>query len=154
MKNRFLISLALLGALTALVAAGCGGDDETTSELTVDEWASQADEVCRQGDEAQQAAVRDFFEREGISQNRQPTSEQLQQLATEVVIPNIRSQIDGVAALPRPDEEADQIQAFVDQANADLDTLSNDPSLIEGSGNPFERTQALARDLGLEECAS
>jgi hypothetical protein len=70
------------------------------------------------------------------------------------VIPNIESQIDGVAALPRPDEEAEQIQAFVDQANADLDTLENDPGLIEGSGNPFEQTQGLARDLGLEECAS
>ena len=166
-KRRPLILLALLGALAALVVAGCGDDGETTStptaasgatgatgDLTPDQWATQADEICKQGDQAQDVAIKGFFEDEGISQNQQPTDAQLEQLTTDVVIPNIESQIDGVATLPRPEESADQIQEFVDQANSDLDTLKSDPGLLNTQGNPFEETQKLASDLGLKECAS
>jgi hypothetical protein len=160
--RRALTRFALLAAAAALVV-GCGGDDDETAaseatgvagELTADQWASQADDVCTQGDRAQDVAIRDFFEQEGISQGQQPNSTQLRQLAAEVVIPNIESQIDGVAALPRPEDEADLVEQFIDQANADLDRLKGDPSLIEGSGDPFAETGKLAEQLGLKECAS
>jgi hypothetical protein len=154
--RRPLDPFVLLAAIAALAIAGCGGDDDeaTTAETTAEQWASQADDISTQGDRAQDVAIRDFFEQQGISQDQRPSSAQLQQLATEVVIPSIESQIDGVAELPRPEAESDLIQEFIDQANADLDRLKDDPSLIEGSGDPFAETSKLAEQLGLKECAS
>jgi hypothetical protein len=163
--GRTAILFALLAA-TAALATGCGGDDdeETTApetvatgaagELTADQWVSQADAICTQGDRAQDVAIRDFFDEEGIPQDQRPSSAQIQQLTSEVIIPNIESQIDGVAELPRPEEEADLIDQFIDQANQDLDRLKADPSLIEGSDDPFAETSELADQLGLKECAS
>jgi hypothetical protein len=162
--GRTAIPFALLAA-TAALAAGCGGDDDETTapetvatgaagELTADQWVSQADAICTQGDRAQDVAIRDFFDEQGIPQDQRPSSAQIQQLASEVIIPNIESQIDGVAELPRPEEEADLIDQFIDQANADVDRLKDDPSLIEGSDDPFAETSKLAGQLGLKECAS
>jgi hypothetical protein len=151
-----LTGLAVLAATGALAVAGCGGDDDSTSAatsttaLTAEQWASQADQICTAGDQEQNSAANDFF-----APGKQPTDEQLQRFATEVVIPSIEAQIDGVAALPRPEDEADQIQEFIDQANSDLDALKDDPSVLtDGSGNPFADTTPLAKDLGLTECAS
>jgi hypothetical protein len=134
-------------AVTTVVIAACGDDSRT-----LEEWASQSDELCKRGDAEQRAAVERFFEREGISQRQPPTAAQLERLATEVVVPNIQTQIDDVAALERPEAEADEVQSFLDQAQSDLDAIVGDPSLIN-QANPFGETTELAEGLGLEECA-
>jgi hypothetical protein len=156
--NRPLTLLTLLASIAALAVSGCGGDDDSTSAstaaaLTTDEWVAQADQICAQGDKDQQAAIRQFFQENGISTNQQPTAAQFQQLATEVVIPSIEEQIDAVKALPVPEDSADQVNAFTEQADADLEKLKSDPSQIVNEG-AFNETEKLARDLGLQNCAS
>jgi hypothetical protein len=156
--NRPLALLALLASIAALAVAGCGGGDDSTSastsaELTADEWVAQADQICAQGDKDQQAAIRQFFQDNGISTSQQPTAAQFQQLATEVVIPSIEEQINAVEALPVPEESADQVDAFVEQADADLEKLKSDPSQVIDEG-AFDETEKLARELGLQNCAS
>jgi hypothetical protein len=159
MKDRALCSLALIAALGAFGVAGCGGGDDTstsptTEALTAEEWATQADAICAQGDKDQQAAIRDFFQQEGIAPNQQPTGAQFQQLATEVILPNIEEQINAVEALPVPeDEAADQVQQFIDQAESDHNALKDDPNQIINE-SAFADTEAIAQDLGLKRCAS
>jgi hypothetical protein len=168
MRNRVLIPFALLAAAGAL-AAGCGGGDDTSTTatagasgatgasgpLTADQWATQADAICAQGDMDQNAAIRDFFQQEGVAANQQPTDEQLTKLANDVIIPNIEEQINEIRALPVPEDEADQVNQFLDQADSDLSALKDDPGQItNGNANPFADTAALASDLGLKNCAS
>jgi hypothetical protein len=159
MRDRAVFSLALIAAVGALGVAGCGGDDDTstsstTAALTADQWATQADAICAQGDKDQQAAIQDFFQQQGIPANQQPSDAQLEQLATDVIIPTIEQQINAIKALPVPEDEADQVNAFLDQADSDLAALKDDPSQITGNANPFADTAQLAGDLGLKNCAS
>jgi hypothetical protein len=169
MRDRLLIPFALLAAAGAIAVAGCGGDDESSTTastgasgasgasgpLTADQWATQADAICAQGDKDQNAALQQFFQQEGISQNQQPTDEQLTKLATDVIIPNIEQQIDAIKALPVPEDDADRVNEFLDQADSDLNALKDDPSLAtDGNSNPFADTSKLAGDLGLKNCAS
>jgi hypothetical protein len=155
---RPLVLLAVLASTAALAFAGCSGGDDSTSAstaaaLTADEWATQADQICAQGDKDQQAAIKQFFQQNGISGNQQPTAAQFEQLATEVVIPTIQEQIDAIKALPIPEDTSDQVQQFLDQAQADLDEIKNDPSQIINE-SAFDNTEKLAQGLGLQNCAS
>jgi basic membrane lipoprotein Med (substrate-binding protein (PBP1-ABC) superfamily) len=168
MNHRRFALLALVAAIAALAVAGCGGGDESSTSttagasgasgasgpLTVDQWATQADQICAQGDKDQNAAVKQFFQENGISTDQQPTDAQIDQLANDVIIPNIQQQIDAVKALPVPEDDAEKIQAFLDQAQSDLDKLKSDPSVLTQGGEPFAETQQIARDLGLDNCAS
>jgi hypothetical protein len=167
MRERALACVALIATVSALGVAGCGGDDETSTTpttgasgasgasgpLTAGEWTTQADDICAQGDKDQRAAIEQFIKEQGIS--GQPSSAELEQLASEVIIPNIEQQINAIKALPAPEDQAEQITAFVDQAETDLNGLKDDPGQItEGNANPFAETRTLAQDLGLKNCAS
>jgi hypothetical protein len=167
MGDRALFSLALIAAVGALGVAGCGGGDDTSTSasteasgatgaggpLTADQWATQADAICAQGDKDQNAAVQQYFQDHGIPTDKEPTDEQLQAVATDVVIPGIQSQIDAIKALPVPEDGADHVTGFVTQAQAELNVLKSDPSAISNA-QAFQLTQKLARELGLKHCAS
>jgi hypothetical protein len=158
MLHRSLTPLAVLASTVALAIAGCGGGDDsttasTTAALTAEQWATQADQICAQGDKDQRAAVSQFLQEQGLGPNDQPTGAQFQQLATEVVIPSIEDQINAIKALPIPEDASDQVQQFLDQAQADLDKLKADPNQIIDE-SAFDDTEKLARDLGLQHCAS
>ena len=160
--------LPILFAALALVVAGCGGGGSSSTSttagasgatgasgpLTADEWAIEADQICAQGDKDQRTAIKQFFTENGISTNQQPTEAQIGQLANDVIIPSIQQQIDQVKTVPVPEDDADKIQAFIDQAESDLDKLRSDPSVLTQGGEPFAETQKLAQDLGLKSCAN
>ena len=164
MKNRLLIPFALLAALGAITVAGCGGDDDTTSEttaatgasgvtgtaLTEEEWATQADGICAAASKETDAAAEELFG------NQQPSQQQIEQYATDVLIPSIQGQLDAIRALTPPEDIADQVTTFLDDAESALDEVRDDPSLITTSGgeSPFADVNAEAKELGLTECGS
>ena len=164
MKNRMLIPLVILAALGALAVAGCGGDDDTTTDttgatgatgvsgtaLTQDEWVKQADAICAAGDKEINAAGQEAFG------NGQPSQDEIEQFANDTLIPNVQSQLDAIRALTPPEEIADEVSSFLDDANAALDEIRDDPSLVAASGadDPFADVNAQAREFGLTECGS
>ena len=164
MKNRLLIPFALLVALGALAVAGCGGDDDTTSDttgasgtsgvtgaaLTQEEWVKQADALCAAGDKEINQAGQELFG------GAQPSNDQIEQFATDVLIPNIQSQLDGIRALTPPEDIADDVTTLLDDANEALDEIRDDPSLVLASDadSPFADVNQQAQDLGLKNCGS
>jgi hypothetical protein len=163
MKNRLLITFALLAALGALAVAGCGGDDDTSSTtgtsgasgasgtaLTQDEWAQQADAICAAGDKEIDATGREIFG------DQQPSQDEIDQFVTETLVPSIQGQLDAIRALTPPEDIADDVTTFLDDANAALDEIRDDPSLVTASGSdqPFSEVNAQAKELGLTECGS
>ena len=163
MKNRLLIPFALLAALGALAVAGCGGDDDTSSTtgtsgasgasgtaLTQDEWAKQADAICATADKEVDATGRELFG------NEQPSQDQIDEFVSDTVVPSIQGQLDAIRALTPPEDIADEVTAFLDDANAALDEVRDDPSLVsaEGGDSPFADVNATAKELGLQECGS
>jgi hypothetical protein len=164
---------AMLAASLAagLIAAGCGDDDEdtttaaTTTEtgatgatgvaggepLSKSEFIRQADEICREGDRQIDQRAEDFFG--GLEQD--PGSAELEEFASEVVIPNIQQQIDEIRSLTPPEGDDDEVSAILDAAQEGLDELEADPSSIDegpDAGGAFAEANRLAQDYGLKEC--
>jgi len=162
MRNRLLLPFAILAALGALVVAGCGDDEETSSTtgtsgasgvsgvaLTEDEFLTQANEICSTGDKALDEAAKETFG------GGQPSAAEIEQFADDFVVPSIEIQIDGIRALTPPEEIAADVTTFLDDAEAALDEVRDDPSLLQESNNagPFADVNEQADALGLTDCA-
>jgi hypothetical protein len=163
MKDRLLILFTTLAAIGALAIAGCGGDDDTSSTtgasgasgvsgaaLTEDEWVQQADQICAAGDKDIDQAANDTFG------GQQPSQAEIEQFANDTLIPNIQAQLDAIQALTPPEEIADDATQLVDDANAALDEIRDDPSLVAASSSedPFAEVNKEAQALGLHACGN
>jgi hypothetical protein len=151
MRTR-IAAIAAVGAI-AIAGAGCGGGDDDSSSSstptpTKDEFVTQANQICAEGNETVDAAANDVF-------SGQPTQDELDSFITDTVIPNTEDQIEQIRALGIPAGDEDQVNAILDSAQSDLDAAKADPSIMtSGSKDPFAETNKLAAAYGLTECAS
>ena len=158
-------ALLALALAAGLIAAGCGDDDDdettaatTTTEagatgatgaatgepLTKAEFIKQADAACAAGDKRIDAAFR------GLGSN-EPSDQELEQVVTDTVVPEIQGEIDAIRALTPPEGDEDEIAAILDAAQEALDEIEQDPSSL-ANGNPFKEANQLAQDYGLKVC--
>lgn len=162
-KITTLLGLALAAGL---LAAGCGDDDDdtttaattTTTEagatgatgaatgepLTKAEFIKQADAACTAGDKRIDAAFRDLG-------SGQPSDQEIEQVVTDTVVPEIQGEIDAIRALTPPEGDEDEVSAILDAAQEALDEIEQDPSSLQ-SGNPFKEANQLGQDYGLKVC--
>ena len=139
--------IALLGLLLVGVA-GCGGDDDisSTTALTKQEFLDQGNAICEAGNKATEA------ESEEVFSDGQPTDDEFEQFATDVLVPSIQGQIDDIRALGTPEGDDGEVSEILDSAESDLDDLKSDPSII-ASGDPFAETNQALESYGLTVCA-
>jgi predicted small secreted protein len=148
--KRSLSLLALLVAASFGVAA-CGDDDETTTgaaepALSGAEYLAQASEICRTRIRELNRATRAAFGGGGGP----PSDAEIQEFGTEAVIPGIQGLIDESRALRPPEDRADEFERFLDDAQAALDQVKADPSLLAQEQDPFKSIEKQARELGLK----
>ena len=160
--KRIITLLAVTAVGATLFAAGCGGDDETTTSttasttagatgdsgaaLTEDAFVEQANAICAEGNQATNAAADEIFT------GGEPTGAQLDQYA-EIAIPSIQAQLDAIRALTPPEDTAGDVTSFLDDAETALDEVEADPAVLT-SGDPFADVNTQAKALGLDECGS
>ncbi len=78
----------------------------------------------------------------------------MEKVVSEDVVPSIQGQIDAIRAIGEPAQGAEELDAFLDDAQQALDELENDPSaLTEPQADPFGDVNKQAKALGLTECA-
>jgi hypothetical protein len=142
MRSGLTGGLALVVTATLLVA--CGGDDE----LTKAQFIQQADAICKKGNQRIDAAAEQVF-----SGNREPSKAQLNRFATQTLIPDVQRQIDEVRALDEPSEDEDQVNEFLDSAQAELDKGREDPSYMT-SEKSFAKTNELGQQYGFKVCSA
>ena len=155
-KTRIRIGMAATVAVAvAFGAAGCGGGDDSSSgdstaaALTKDEFVTQGNQICADGNKQIETASKDVFS------GGKPSTDEVKQFVTGTVIPSIQDQVDGIRALGAPAGDEDQVNAILDAAQQGIDDAKADPSLLEsnGSNDPFEEANKLATAYGLTECA-
>jgi hypothetical protein len=160
-------SLALIAIVGALGFAGCGGDDDedtsttTTSGATGASGASgtsgasallpadfiaEADAICKKAD--------DEVDNAGQALGQDASQADQVKFVKDVVAPSIEAQIDDVRALGAPDTGAEELSAFLDDADKAVDQIKADPESIFSGDDPFKGIEAQAKALGLEECGS
>lgn len=145
-----IIGIAGVGLIAIALIAGCGSSSD--DGLSKSEFVTKANAICKKGNADVEAAANEQF---GKSGDKQPSQEELTAFATETVIPNVQSQVDQIKALDEPSADADQVNAITDSAQADIDKMKADPSLVtDENSDPFAATDKLAKAYGLNVCAS
>jgi hypothetical protein len=142
-----MILAALLAAL-ALIAAGCGGDDEGEA-LTKEEFITQADEICAAGDEEITATADEQF---GELEEEPPVEEQ-EAFLTDVVAPNYEDQLAQIRELNPPEEDAEQVDELLSALEDLIAQLRDEPSAVLEATEPPEAS-TLAQEYGLQNCGS
>jgi len=154
--NRFLALLVAVAAV-ALVVAGCGSSDDSTTDstsLTKAEFLKQGNAICAAGNKEINTGFEEFFEEGEFSNKKQPTQAQFQEAAEEVVLPSVQKQIDELNELSPPEGEEEQFETLFENAEAQLEKGEEDPSLLTDENNDlFASVNKEASALGLTACA-
>ena len=153
--------VALLAAVAALaiVVAGCGGGSdsnsstEATSSLTKAQFLKQGNAICAKGNKEIEQGFEEFGKEHHFSKKNEPTQTELEEAAEEVLIPNIRQELDGIRALGAPSGEEAEVEKVLAAAEKGLAKGEEDPGAMikEGEG-PFKEANELAREFGLTTC--
>jgi len=157
------IALALLALAAGLVIAGCGDDDDETTTTTTEaepettgangeaptkaEFIEAADEICQTEDEE--------LADEALAQYPEgpPIGEDAAAFAEDIVIPNLQSQHDKIAALTPPAGEEEAVADILDKLQAGIDELAENPEAFVES-DALAAATAAAQDFGLKRCGS
>src|SRR5262245_29168255 len=146
------VLIVLVGALaTGAILAGCGGDDDDSSgdTQTKEEVVAQADKACAKANKKLDQAGQNFG-------NGPPSKKQLQQFATDTLVPNIQGQIDAIRAAGIPEGDQEQINATLDDAEQALNELRDDPSQLTGgpASQKLNKAGKELKEFGFEDCGS
>lgn len=137
------------GLVIAVGVAGCGGgDNSTTAAPTKDEFITQADAICKQGDEELQAAGRD------LAAGGKPSDEEVNQFISDTLVPNLENQAEKLRALGAPEGDEAQVNAIVDGLDKAVEEVKADPTGLASGGVSFGEVNKLAQDYGLADCGN
>ena len=154
MSKALVLALAAFAAI-AMIAAGCGGGGDSTtdsSSLTKAEFLKQGNAVCAKGNKEIEEGFQEF-EKENDLQNGQPTKAQLTEAIETIVLPAVRDQVDGIEELGAPSGEEAKVEAVTDAASEAVEEGEEDPaSLTSEKADPFAEANELANEYGLVKC--
>jgi hypothetical protein len=129
-------------------AAGCGSSSNSsstsTASLSKPEFLAKANAICKAGNQKQGAA------QSALGNN--PSAAQITNYANSTAIPSIQAQIDGVRALGAPSGDEATVMNMLDMAQADLNKVKADPTLLAGNTDPFADFAKVAHPYGLTAC--
>jgi hypothetical protein len=153
----------LFGVLAiAVIAAGCGSSsdssssEESTSSISKAELIKQGDAICAKSEKENEAEFEEFVEENGLSENKEPTEAQKEELATSILLPSVSSQIEGIRALGAPSGEEEEVSEILDTVQEEIEEGEAEPSSLfeaeEEGASPFAEGNELAREYGFKIC--
>ena len=147
--RRIVLSLLTIAALGAGVA--CGGD--SGPRLTADEFAAQANAVCKAGDQkladAGNSALKDAT-----------TPEKRVDFMVKYVVGSARDKIKEIGKLKPPKKDEEKVKKMLDAGKKAADMLEEGLKKqglnFQGGGTQelLKQFDSIARDLKLNDCAS
>jgi hypothetical protein len=132
----------------ALVAAGCGSTDSTTSKSKA-EFLKKGNAICKGANRQISQAAKKALP------SRRPSQEQAAKFATDTVIPVVQREINGLKALRVPRGDEAEVKAIVAAGQTAVYEVKANPAAITSNNrNPFATWDAQAKAYGLTVCAS
>lgn len=139
-----LIALSL-GLVTTLALVACDAGEE---RLTEEEFISQANEACTEGNQEIQEAAAEIG-----ATGEQPSQDQLEDFIGTIA-EAIQGQIDDIAELSPPEDLEQDVDALTEELQSSLDELREQgAAALQSQDNPFADANEMAGDLGLTVCA-
>jgi hypothetical protein len=146
------IALSLFAAVAALAAgAACGGDGG--KPLTADEFATQANAICKTGDAKLAEAGKEILKDATSPEDRV-------KFYLEHAVPNARYKIKEIGKLNPPTKDKDKVKKMLVAGKKATDSVEEGLKKEgigfkgEGSADLLKEFDTLARDLKLNDCAS
>jgi hypothetical protein len=146
--NKKLLTFVTLLSVTVLFAAGCGGDDDSSSDEpapTKAAYIADADAICEAGQSDFEAIVKDL-----PNDIEAPES---QAAISDEIVPLYRDQIEQLRALTPPEGDEEATARIYDAVEEAVDKVEEDPSALDEVVT-FEEANTLATDYGLEVCGN
>lgn len=152
-------------ALSALlVAAGCGGGDDSatgssgdvtveTGSLSKAEFVKQASAICKKTQENFTGEAAAFVTKTNKEPPKPTETGPEEKLVETILIPNFESQVEEISELGAPSGDEEEVTAFLDSLQAVLDEASEDPQAFIETEGSFGRAPKLAQKYGLTGCA-
>jgi hypothetical protein len=130
----------------AVIAAGCGGDDDSDA-ISKPEFLAKGNAICKRGNAVEEQAFAGFKDR--------PTKAQIVEVITGTILPNIQRQIDQLRALGAPAGDDDEVSGMLDDAQRALEQERANPAAAatESAPDPFADVARRLHAYGLTECA-
>jgi hypothetical protein len=140
--------------MTALVGAGCGGDDDGGGDaVPAEDFAEEVNALCQERDAKAEAVFEELFNAE----SEEPSADQIHDVV-EQFLPIARDYRDGVAEAGPPEGFEDEYEEYLDLMDElidDLEEAVDDPAkaqeLFDQEDDP--RMADLERKMGLDDCA-
>jgi hypothetical protein len=133
--------------------AACGGDDKGPA-LSAAEFAKQANAACVAGDAQLEKAGKDLVA------GGQPKTKEIADFFTNEAVPIARRKLDQIETLNPPADKRQAVKDMLAAGREAIDEVANglkdDPEgyLTEKGPDPFDDFDEMARELGLDGCAS
>ncbi len=137
-------------AAVGILLAGCGGGDDgaATTALSQAELAAQAAPICRSADQRIEAAAHKYLG------SGRPSAKDLERFATVAVVPETQRAIDHLGDLTPPTSDAQAYDDLIVEMQSVNDRLKADPHVLAEHGDPFAKSNKLARQAGLDACSA
>lgn len=136
---------AVVALIAGIGVAGCGSSS-SKPKLTKEQFLTQANAICKAGNEKTQA--------EANKLGSKPTQAQAVNLVTKSFVPEIQGEITAVRALAVQTADKAKLTGIMNLAQSDLDKVKANPALLVSNAQPFKDFAAEAHPYGLTQCAS
>jgi hypothetical protein len=151
LSKRLIAMLAGVVAI-AVIAAGCGSSSDDS--LTKAEFIKQGDALCKKGSAEIETEVESYAKENGISLKSEPTSAQLKEISENVVVPGVRSQLEGLQDLGVPSEEEDVANELLESLEEGVEKGEEDPAAFVEEEDVLADANKLAKEYGFKECGN
>lgn len=154
LKSKLTVFVCCALASGLIVACG-GGDDDSGggdsggSALSKEEFVSQANEICTEGQQKLEQVQKDVQAK--IQSDPTQAANAIQDVVGQLV-PVVRETLSQISELNPPADLQSKLDEFTTKANDAVDQLESDPTKITQGDNPFADLQPLATELGIQNC--
>lgn len=149
-----LVSLFAGAIVVTLLAAGCGGSDESSAgadAISKQEFIAKADAICKKGTERMQGAILAGLKNpQSLSKVSQAEQEELVESA---MVPSIKREVRELRALGIPEGDEERVDAMIGALEEGVETAEDNPEAVANSSDVvFGIPSRIASEYGLEAC--
>lgn len=140
--------------LVALLVAGCGGGDDSSSEsISKEEFIAKADAICKQGNERMEAGFTKLLK--DVKNVTKLKKAEYEEIVDEVMVPSIEREIEELRALGVPAGDEERVEAMLTALEEGKETAERNPEAVNASSDAvFGIAARIASEYGLEVCGS
>jgi hypothetical protein len=149
-KGAFGSIVAVLAAVSLLIAGCGGGSDDTTSSLTRAQFVKQGNTLCKKSEEEKGKALSALISK--LDPNKPVTMKRKEQLVLTVVLPPYEQTTKDLENLGVPDGDEEEVEAILAARQEATAKTKADPSVAVNSVQDFEKANKLAAKYGLTSC--